>query len=130
MAFTLNIETDNAEFADHPAAEIARILQDVAHYLTAGSIATLANGESMKLRDINGNTVGHWEFTAAPENVWTFFGHWEDDQIVLEYHVAGEVEDDREDDGYWDQGLWAASGSGDTWEQAWETVRAEYEGAV
>lgn len=60
MAFTLTIETSNAAFTHQPAAEIARILQDVAHYLTAGSVIDLFDGDSMKVRDINGNTVGYW----------------------------------------------------------------------
>lgn len=59
---------------------------------------------------------------------WTFFGHWEADRIVVEYHQAGRVSDPRVDTGYWEQGLWAASGSGATVEDAQAAAVAEYEG--
>lgn len=57
-------------------------------------------------------------------------GHWENDRIVVEYAVPGEVEDEREDTGYWDEGLWAASGSGETLEEAQATAVAEYESVL
>lgn len=54
---TLNIEieTDNAAFDDNEAAELARILLELAHNLTY--YGPMGIGEN--LRDINGNTVGH-----------------------------------------------------------------------
>jgi hypothetical protein len=66
----------------------------------------------------------------ADEGTWTFFGHWEDDRIVVEYYVPGEVEDPRIDTGHWEQGLWAAAGSGATPHQAQVAVVAEYEAAA
>lgn len=62
-------------------------------------------------------------------NVWTFFGHWERDRIVVEYSVPGDVADDRVDTGQWEQGLWAASGAGETEAEARARVVAEYENA-
>lgn len=70
MAFTLNIETGNEAFTRQPSAEIARILQGVVEYLTAGSVLNLIDGDSKKLLDINGNTVGRWEYSEE----WP---HWE-----------------------------------------------------
>jgi hypothetical protein len=61
------------------------------------------------------------------EQTWTFVGHWEDDRIVVEYVLPGEQDDDRIDMGFWEQGLWAASGSGATMEEAQAAVLAEYE---
>jgi len=61
------------------------------------------------------------------EQIWTFVGHWEDYRIVVEYVLDGEVQDDREDDGTWEQGLWAAAGSGATVEEAQAAAIAEYE---
>jgi hypothetical protein len=58
---------------------------------------------------------------------WTFCGHWENDQIVVEYVFEGEVEDRRIDTGYWNQGLFAAWASGETIEEAETAVRREYE---
>jgi hypothetical protein len=58
---------------------------------------------------------------------WTFVGHWEDSRIVVEYVLPGDVEDERIDTGYWDEGLWAASGSGETMESAQAATVAEYE---
>jgi hypothetical protein len=54
-------------------------------------------------------------------------GHWENDQIVVEYVVEGEYEDPRIDSGYWEQGLFAASETDKTQEEALARVRAEYE---
>lgn len=70
------------------------------------------------------------EQTTTGEQTWTFVGHWENDEIVVEYVLAGEVEDDREDDGEWDQGLWAASGTGTDIDEARAAVIAEYEDAL
>lgn len=63
----------------------------------------------------------------AGDPTWTFVGHWEDDRIVVEYVVPGEVMDPREDTGFWEQGLFASSASGATQEEALAKVRAEYE---
>jgi hypothetical protein len=60
-------------------------------------------------------------------STWTFFGHWEDDRVVVEYSMPGVVEDQRQDLGFWPQGLWAASGSGPTQDQARASTVAEYE---
>jgi hypothetical protein len=54
--FTLTIKTDNEAFSADPAAEITRIMRDVARWVRDGSI-----GGTM--RDINGNTVGKWEYS-------------------------------------------------------------------
>lgn len=65
---------------------------------------------------------------AAPaEKTWTFFGHWENSRIVVEYVEEGVHSDPRIDTGYWDQGLWADSGTGATLEEAEARAKAEYE---
>jgi hypothetical protein len=61
------------------------------------------------------------------EQTWTFVGHWENDRIVVEYAIPGNVEDERIDTGYWEQGLWAAPASGATIEEAQAAAIAEYE---
>ena len=59
---------------------------------------------------------------------WTFMGHWNNsDELELEYYVEGEAEDPRIDNGYWEGGLFAASGSGPTPEQAWAAIKKQYE---
>lgn len=58
---------------------------------------------------------------------WTIVGHWENGAIVVEYVLEGEHQDPRIDTGYWDEGLFAAPGSGATMEEAIAAVRAEYE---
>jgi len=50
--FSLTIATDNAAFADDPAGEVARILEDVSRRLLDHDVTTGA------CRDSNGNTVG------------------------------------------------------------------------
>lgn len=64
---------------------------------------------------------------ATPEPTWTFVGHWDNDEIVVEYVLDGDVQDTREDTGFWDQGLFAASASGATQDEALAKVRDEYE---
>lgn len=51
MGFSLNMDTDNAAFADDRAAEVARILRQVTRKIAAGNTAGI-------LKDINGNRVG------------------------------------------------------------------------
>ncbi|SRR6266704_6122607 len=62
-----------------------------------------------------------------PPTTWTFCGHWDNDHIVVEYALPGDLSDDREDDGTWPQGLWAAPGSGATVEEAQAAAIAAYQ---
>ena len=57
--FHLEIDTRNAAFEDDPAAEIARILAATADQVEAYG---LAEEDSSKIRDLNGNTVGEWTY--------------------------------------------------------------------
>lgn len=58
MKFTVEIECDNAAFADWPGLEVARILRDVANRVDGD-----AEGTHGTCRDANGNRVGSWAFT-------------------------------------------------------------------
>jgi hypothetical protein len=58
---------------------------------------------------------------------WTFFGYWEDDRIVVESYTEGEVDDTRVDTGAHEQGLWAASGTGTTVDEARADALSEYD---
>jgi hypothetical protein len=57
--FRLEFETDNNAFVEGAHDEIARILTAVG--------ADIANGASLEyggtIRDVNGNTVGMWQYT-------------------------------------------------------------------
>ena len=56
-SFTMQMDTENAVFADDPAAEIARILRKLADRIeSAGNSDT-----GGRLLDANGNAVGTWE---------------------------------------------------------------------
>lgn len=57
--FSLTIATDNDAFADGAAAEVARILRDVADKLGDTGVT------SGVCRDVNGNTVGTFLLDAA-----------------------------------------------------------------
>ena len=61
------------------------------------------------------------------KQTWTFFGHWENDRLVVEYSIPGEHEDLRRDYGYWEQGLWADSGTGATEDEARTEIVGQYE---
>ena len=63
----------------------------------------------------------------SEEQTWTFVGHWDNDRIIVEYVLPGEVVDVREDTGFWEQGLWAASGTGTDQDATMADVIAEYE---
>lgn len=58
---------------------------------------------------------------------WTFFGHWDDGELVIDHAVEGDHEDVREDDGRYEGGLWADTGTGRTIEEAEADARSEYE---
>lgn len=64
----------------------------------------------------------------APPHTWTFCGHWHGDQLVIDYSVPGEVQDDRPDDGQHPEGLWAASASGETEAEAARAAVSAYVG--
>lgn len=57
---------------------------------------------------------------------WTFFGHWNNDELEIEYAIPGEVSDERIGLGFWDEGLWCDSGTGATIEEAQAAARAPY----
>ena len=56
MKFTLDIDCENAAFEDNPNIEIARILEKLAINLRGD--AAWKVGDTIRLRDINGNSVG------------------------------------------------------------------------
>jgi hypothetical protein len=58
--FSLKIATDNSAF-EHPPTEIARILTKLAEKLNSREIMPYP-GDGGTLRDLNGNTVGSWQF--------------------------------------------------------------------
>jgi hypothetical protein len=58
MLFVAEIECDNAAFEDNRAAEVARILRELADKIALSSPDALNFG----LRDVNGNQVGAAEF--------------------------------------------------------------------
>lgn len=60
--FRIRFETANAAFSGEPGAagsEIARILLDLASKFDGQEIG-IARGT---IRDVNGNTIGHWQTT-------------------------------------------------------------------
>lgn len=59
--FNLSIETENAAFEESPAAEIARILRDVAARLDRYG---LPDAEGRPVNDANGNRVGRYTYAA------------------------------------------------------------------
>ncbi len=63
MQITITINTDNAAFERWPEGEVARILTDYARKLADHEICF--DGDTVKMRDINGNTVGAVEITEA-----------------------------------------------------------------
>ena len=66
MKFTLEIDLDNAAFSaghslQRDGAEIARILNRLANL--AESSGPMREDDGGKLRDLNGNTCGHWQIS-------------------------------------------------------------------
>ncbi len=53
MSFRLDIETNNAVFAEQPGIECARLLRQAAENVEAGALCE-------NLSDVNGNSVGFW----------------------------------------------------------------------
>lgn len=57
MKFTLTFDANNAAFDEQPATETARLLREAAN-------AIEQHGDMCDMvRDINGNSIGWWEFT-------------------------------------------------------------------
>lgn len=50
--------------------------------------------------------------TTLRTQTWTFLGHWDNDRIVIEHILRGDVPDDRDDTGQWEQGLWSETATG------------------
>lgn len=62
MKFTLEIDCDNDAFQPSPAAELARILREVAEDLDSDA-ANDADPTMHTIMDANGNTCGYYELT-------------------------------------------------------------------
>lgn len=50
----------------------------------------------------------------ATWGTWTYIGHWDNSELVIDFTAEGEVADYREDDGYWTEGLFAETVSAPT----------------
>jgi hypothetical protein len=61
MTITITIQTDNEAFQPDPAAEVARILNK--YFVDPLDRVDLEYITGLKLRDINGNTVGSVSIT-------------------------------------------------------------------
>lgn len=59
--FVLEFDMGNAAFDpdNMPELEVVRILQDVRSRITSGDAAA---GSGMKIHDVNGNSIGRWDF--------------------------------------------------------------------
>lgn len=66
MKARIDIDMDNAAFADAPAEELRRILWGLCGALAKDGNALLSVGK-LKLSDINGNKVGKFTITGARE---------------------------------------------------------------
>lgn len=66
MKFVLEIDTDNAAFADDVNCEVSRILRQAAEGVELGQVPF--SGERKRLRDINGNTVGFVAYETGDNN--------------------------------------------------------------
>lgn len=67
MLFRVRIACDNAAFVDDEAAEVARILEELASDLRGNR---LGEDDGHTLRDVNGNTVGGWHYGTDHEAPW------------------------------------------------------------
>jgi hypothetical protein len=65
--FRLEFETDNDAFVEDAHGEIARILAGLAMDFTNGVPAPGVGGG---IRDVNGNTVGKWQYTPGEDQSW------------------------------------------------------------
>lgn len=59
MKFTLEIELGND--AMRTGADVAEVLERLAHHMGTRNWAALSEGECQHVHDLNGNTVGKWE---------------------------------------------------------------------
>lgn len=58
--FRLEIETSNAAFDDNPGLALSEMLHDLADKFSEGGDIGEATGH---LRDVNGGSVGQWQYT-------------------------------------------------------------------
>ena len=69
MKFKLEIDLDNAAFGIDPeqtaisALALSEVLQDLANRLNVEEVIFDTAYSGAKIRDINGNTCGHWQIT-------------------------------------------------------------------
>ncbi len=64
MKLTLEIEMDNAAFDQYAGDELSRIFQKIADKCEMLPGRANLSGESMEIRDSNGNKIGKLKFNA------------------------------------------------------------------
>lgn len=125
LTINLDIDEDVWATAYGPSTTVAEDINNTVPALVALELAEAFERRGLVVSVGVRDETGH-----SPMRTWTFFGHWDNDEIVVEWATPGVVDDDRIDTGYWEQGLWCDSGEGLTMEQAQAAAVAPYEAAV
>ncbi len=77
--------------------------------------------------EVPSNVTGFDETEWPDERTYTFMGHWDGNELVVEATAKGEFLDHRDDDGHWPEGLWADTGTGRSEAQIAATLMGRYE---
>lgn len=63
---------------------------------------------------------------ATTWGTWTYIGHWDNNELVIDFTAEGDVVDYREDTGYWPEGLFSETVSAPTEEEGLQILIDRY----
>jgi hypothetical protein len=124
----------NCGWTEQPAtaesAEQAPDLTDTSSYARATQPAFPRNADdsiNVPAANEQGYVTGFDTSRFDEPKTMTLVGHWDGNTIVVEDIYDGDVDDDREETGYWDQGLWCSAGTGRSEAEVAASMLDEYE---
>lgn len=127
---------DWTDWIDSRASSIADASESVAALLRESAISpgggeyieNMPNEEGERGRQLDALIAKYRSEPAPGTQTWTFYGHWDQDELVIDHASLGSHEDVYPDQGLWDGGSFADTGTGCTLEEAEADLRAQYEG--
>lgn len=126
---------DWTDWVDSMASSIATASEPIAEMLRESAVSpsgsayieNMPDDEAERCRQLD-ELIAKYKGVPPPGmQTWTFYGHWLDDELIIDHASIGSHDDVYPDGGVWEQGPFADSGTGYTIEEAEGEVRARYE---
>lgn len=125
---------DWPDWLDSRASEIAEASAPVAAELRESAVSpcgseyieNMPDREDERCRQLDALVAQYKGEPPPGMQTWTFYGHWDEDRLVIDHASLGAHEDVYPDDGSWEGGSFADTGTGRTIGEAESDLRQQY----